>query len=632
MAIATGSQIRPELSAVDYTPFLQASGQAAQMQAQGITSAVGGALKGFESIVQQQKENKQLDAEIKSAERLGNSLQPFLKDVSPEAQTQFGKIIAGVSDPNLSLRERSANAKGISTALNNIISLAELGKKTQDEKATAEYAGMLNTGGGKIPSPVSNDALDKYTPAQKLAAEERYLRQAEARAKLGQIEAQTKSIGAKDAAALQKAELAKNKALIEDAANARALGVAFDDSNMTPAQVRAAEVLSEGIKKTTGLDEKNNYEAYKQALASAEGMPLGPERQALVLDSYLKNGGAANPDFLKKIGEMSKSPYQITKLGSFTFVEANGTTRVIDNTMKLADVKNVEREQYSKLLSETAKSYDKWVQIPLDVRELLMASNEKYPSKQKDMFGPAPNGKAVWEQYRASLLGTDDPKEPGKPIEQGDPSTGPRPMYGEYSSDGATSPSLSESVNADGSPGYPPSSPTEPQFTPIPGSGGWKIMTPPDAVSPSSPLSSSGGSFEPQALPNVDRIALESARSGFDRAISSQNQEFALPQIKLSREAKALAEKLRERSDDYSAISEKRSAPPRLSASENGGKSGSLNRGKTITLDRDGIEAILFDPSILVELIGGKAGGPSPKLIRSGQRVIGPGAAAPRLK
>ena len=42
MAVATGSQIRPELSAVDYTPFLQASGQAAQMQARGAENIAAG--------------------------------------------------------------------------------------------------------------------------------------------------------------------------------------------------------------------------------------------------------------------------------------------------------------------------------------------------------------------------------------------------------------------------------------------------------------------------------------------------------------------------------------------------------------------------------------------------------------
>lgn len=42
MAIATGSQIRPELSAVDYTPFLQAAGQSAQMQARGTENIAAG--------------------------------------------------------------------------------------------------------------------------------------------------------------------------------------------------------------------------------------------------------------------------------------------------------------------------------------------------------------------------------------------------------------------------------------------------------------------------------------------------------------------------------------------------------------------------------------------------------------
>jgi len=213
MAIATGSQIRPELSAVDYTPFLQASGQAAQMQAQGITSAVGGALKGFESIVQQQKENKQLEAEVKSAERLGNSLQSFLKDVSPEAQAQFGKMISGVSDPNLSLRERASNAKGIGSALTNIISLAELGKKAQDEKATAQYAGMLRAGGGKIPSPVSNEVRAGFTPAQELAGEERYLGIQKRLADIDEIRAKVRALGAPKVQDLSFQEQAFNQEL-----------------------------------------------------------------------------------------------------------------------------------------------------------------------------------------------------------------------------------------------------------------------------------------------------------------------------------------------------------------------------------------------------------------------------------
>lgn len=189
MAVATGSQIRPELSAVDYTPFLQASGQAAQMQAQGITSAVGGALKGFESIVQQQKENKKIGADIKAAVKFGNSVQPFLKDVDEKVQAQFSGIMADLTNPALSDLEKSTIAKGIPQALNNLIGMSELGRKAQDEKATAQYATMLRSGGGSIPSPMSDSYMSRFTPEQKLSGEERYLRAENQRAVIEEIRA-----------------------------------------------------------------------------------------------------------------------------------------------------------------------------------------------------------------------------------------------------------------------------------------------------------------------------------------------------------------------------------------------------------------------------------------------------------
>jgi hypothetical protein len=190
MAIATGSQIRPELSAVDYTPFLQASGQAAQMQAQGITSAVGGALKGFESIVQQQKENKKIGADIKAAVKFGNSVQPFLKDVDEKVQAQFSGIMADLTNPALSDLEKSTIAKGIPQALNNLIGMSELGRKTQDEKATAQYAGMLKSGGGNIPTPMSDSYMSRFTPEQKLSGEALYLRAEKQKADIANIKAE----------------------------------------------------------------------------------------------------------------------------------------------------------------------------------------------------------------------------------------------------------------------------------------------------------------------------------------------------------------------------------------------------------------------------------------------------------
>lgn len=194
MAVATGTQIRPELSAVDYTPFLQAAGQSAQMQAQGIAALGAGAMKGFESYVQQTKENKQLEAEVKSAEKLGQALQPFLAQINPEAGAQVNTLLSSVADPNISLRERSAVAKNIGSALNNILNLAQLGKQTQDQKAAAEYAAMLRTGGGAIPSPVSPAALAKFSPEQAAAGEAAYLQQARSRAELEKTRAETERL------------------------------------------------------------------------------------------------------------------------------------------------------------------------------------------------------------------------------------------------------------------------------------------------------------------------------------------------------------------------------------------------------------------------------------------------------
>lgn len=233
MAVATGTQIRPELSAVNYAPFLQAASQSAQMQAQGIAALGAGVTKGFESFVQQQKENKQLEAEVKSAERLGNSLQFFLKDINPEAQAEFGKLMGGISDPNLSLRERAANSKNLGAALNSIIGLAQQGKKVQDEKAAAEYAGILRMGGGQIPSPISSAALSGFTDQQKLIGEELYLRGAKTKADIEETRAKTLSLGARGQSVEERRFLAQTQQQEKDARIInRARQIAFGEESV----------------------------------------------------------------------------------------------------------------------------------------------------------------------------------------------------------------------------------------------------------------------------------------------------------------------------------------------------------------------------------------------------------------
>jgi len=121
----------------------------------------------------------------------------------------------------------------------------------------------------------------------------------------------------------------------------------------------------------------------------------------------------------------------------------------------------------------------------------------------------------------------------------------------------------------------------------------------------------------PAAAPSLDPLALELARQRFDTGISSPSEQFTLPQIKLSPEAKDLARKLREQYDESSAVLEKRAVSPRLTAAEDDGKAGSLKKKKTITLDEEGIKAILSNPRILVESFGDVMGDPYERAMRN---------------
>ena len=116
---------------------------------------------------------------------------------------------------------------------------------------------------------------------------------------------------------------------------------------------------------------------------------------------------------------------------------------------------------------------------------------------------------------------------------------------------------------------------------------------------------------------SIDPAVLQTARQRFDEAIAAPNGQFTLPNSNLSSEAKSIAKKLREQFDDYSAISEKRAASPRLTAAEDDSKAGSLKNKRTITLDEDGIKAIISNPQILVESFGDVMGSPYEKAMRN---------------
>lgn len=103
MAIATGSQIRPELSAVDYTPFLQASGQAAQMQAQGIANFASGVTQGIQNFLKKKEEKQNLEDGITLIKR-------FDPSISTEA-ARAGYKAAGGAPAFLKLKQDYAQSE-----------------------------------------------------------------------------------------------------------------------------------------------------------------------------------------------------------------------------------------------------------------------------------------------------------------------------------------------------------------------------------------------------------------------------------------------------------------------------------------------------------------------------------------
>jgi len=115
----------------------------------------------------------------------------------------------------------------------------------------------------------------------------------------------------------------------------------------------------------------------------------------------------------------------------------------------------------------------------------------------------------------------------------------------------------------------------------------------------------------------ADPAVMEAARQKFDQAIAAPDGPFTLPKSSLSPEAKAIAKKLRDEFDDLSAISEKKAGSSRLTAAEDDSKGATLKKKRTITLDEEGIKAILSNPRILVESFGDVMGDVYQKAVRN---------------
>lgn len=177
MAVATGSQIRPELSAVDYTPFLQAAGQGVQMQVAG-TAAIA---KGLEDVVGKVTKAIQERQAEESAVNLVKQFYPGVDDKT----AKFGVKAAGGAAAFLKLKT----------------DMERYQKSIEDEKKAAEYFVGLRSG-----------AVDqsKYTPQQIAAGTQMFTQIATGELGMAKTGAEIAGLGASaarsraEAAALEK--------------------------------------------------------------------------------------------------------------------------------------------------------------------------------------------------------------------------------------------------------------------------------------------------------------------------------------------------------------------------------------------------------------------------------------------
>jgi len=266
---------------------------------------------------------------------------------------------------------------------------------------------MLATGGGKVPSPISNEVISRFTDTQKRTGEEMYLRSEKNKADLKHINAQTLSIAARDAVAAGNMQIKALDIVVKDLINASVLGQITDTSQInglpTTAQNRV-EIGALKLKKELGLNEKVNEEAYGIALAEHGSMPPGKDKVNAILSTYSKNGGKANIDFLKGISEANKAPYEQFDIGGgITAVTVGGSTRIFDNKNKVADINNIEKDTYTKVLSQTAQEYESWDKMPVELRSFIMALHQKHPP-QGDAISLAQSAPEYWEKNRSDLF------------------------------------------------------------------------------------------------------------------------------------------------------------------------------------------------------------------------------------
>lgn len=187
-----GENIQAGLGRVDYSPLAQGIIAGGQARAQGIASLGQAASTAITSYFKRKEEDQRISSEIQSlksiSQRPGGKaiLEPlniFKDDGSFDDATAKALI-----------RERGLN--GVVTLGSALKDLERQAKAEVTNKRAIEYSSILEMGGGKLPSPYSNEFIKKgFTPEERMLGKDLYTRRAAAEADLGKTIAETARLG-----------------------------------------------------------------------------------------------------------------------------------------------------------------------------------------------------------------------------------------------------------------------------------------------------------------------------------------------------------------------------------------------------------------------------------------------------
>jgi len=176
-----GENIQAGLGRVDYSPLAQGIIAGGQARAQGIASLGQAASTAITSYFKRKEEEDRLNKDVNA-----------LKTISTNPGTKATFEQLNIFKPDGSFDEATAKAllrerglAGTVTLANALKDLERQAKTETTNKRAIEYSSLLEVGGGKLPSPYSNDFVNKsFTPEEKALGKDIYLKQATAQANL----------------------------------------------------------------------------------------------------------------------------------------------------------------------------------------------------------------------------------------------------------------------------------------------------------------------------------------------------------------------------------------------------------------------------------------------------------------